>query len=370
MSSAGPGEPLSAPAACDPCLARAWLLGRLSAHLDIARARIHELLECDDEQLVAAVGGAERGALLRDRARFDPDAQRARCAQQGVQLICRCDETGYPAGLRELAAPPAVLHVTGEVQRLRKLAGAPGVAIVGARRCSPYGLENARALGRGVAAAGLTVISGMAQGVDSAAHDGALEGGGPTVAVLPCAPQRPYPPARRALHRRILAGGCVLAELGPDVPVRRWMFPARNRIIAALSAMTVVVAARRGSGALLTARLALHLGRALGAVPGQVTAPLSWGPHQLIRAGAQLVTGTEDILAALFGAEAPAPAAVRPAPDPALQPLLDALADGHDPAHAFATAGLDTERGLAALAALELGGRVRRQPGGRFSVLP
>jgi DNA processing protein len=154
------------------------------------------------------------------------------------------------------------------------------------------------------------------------------------------------------------------------------MFPARNRIIAALSAMTVVVEARARSGALLTAGHAAGLGRSLGAVPGRVTSPLTRGPHALLRAGARLVESPEDVLEELFGPEAPAATRDRarrgaaPALEPPLQALLTALAEGHGTAAALAQAGLDADAGLAALASLELAGRIQHEAGGRYGVIP
>jgi DNA processing protein len=285
-------------------------------------------------------------------------------------VLCRCGP-GYPEGLWALAAPPAVLHVLGGLERLLALLAEPAVAIVGARGPSPYGVTVARSLGRGLAAAGLTVVSGMALGIDAAAHRGALDAAAPTVAVLAGAAETAYPASARALHRRIRAAGAIASELPPGTGSRRWMFPARNRIIAALSAMTVVVEARSRSGALLTAGHAGDLGRAVGAVPGRVTSPLSRGPHALLRAGARLVEGPEDVLEGLFGADAP----VRPrrsgrALEAPLQALLDALAEGHGTAAALVRAGLEAEGGLAALASLELSGRIRRAAGGRYSVTP
>jgi DNA processing protein len=263
-----------------------------------------------------------------------------------------------------------VLHIGGELERaVARLADQP-VAIVGARRPSPYGVEVARSLGRGLAAAAVTVVSGLARGIDAAAHEGALDGQAATIAVLPGGADLPYPASARRLHRRIAADGAVISELPPGTRVRRWMFPARSRIIAGLSAMTVVIEARRGSGALLTAGFALQLGRGLGAVPGRITSPLAAGPHELLREGAQLVCGPQDVLDGLFGAggrQAPVRTAA-PLTNP-LQALLDGLADGRETSAALARAGLSADAGLAALASLELAGRVRREPGGRFSVL-
>ena len=214
------------------------------------------MLELDDDELIAALGGRQRDRLRDELASswISTRCARARIAA-GLETICACDPA-YPPALRALAAPPAVLHVAGGLERLLELADSDPVALVGSRRASPYGLEVARSLGRGLASAGLPVVSGMALGIDSAAHAGALEAGAPTVAVLPGSADRPYPAGKRALHRRIVAGGAAVSELGPGTSVRRWMFLARNRIIAALAAMTVVVEAGERSGALVTARVA------------------------------------------------------------------------------------------------------------------
>jgi DNA processing protein len=173
------------------------------------------------------------------------------------------------------------------------------------------------------------------------------------------------------LHKQILEAGVCVSELGPGVPVRRWMFPARNRIIAALADMTVLVAGRQGSGAIGTALEADQLKRKVGAVPGQITAPLSFGPHLLLRFGAHLVAEPFDVLKAVHEDMPPLgpPRLDRPG-DPSLTPLFEALADGYELADAFTEVGLDAERGLAALAALEMSGYVRRQTGGRYTIVP
>jgi DNA processing protein len=358
---------VSAARACPECLRRAWLLVRLAGHLDVQREQIPDLLDRDDEGLIEAVGGSHTAAVRAEWDGFDADAYRARCDAAEVETLCRCDPA-YPGKLWDLDGEPAVLHVAGGLERFLELAAQGSVAVVGARRASPYAMENARSLGRGVAGR-LTVISGMASGVDTAAHEGALYGRGGTIAVLASSPERPYPPSGRRLHRDIIAAGAVVSELGPGVPARRWMFPARNRIIAALADMTVVVAARRGSGAMLTIAEAEVLGRRTGGVPGQVTAPLSWGPHAVIARGGELVRGPDDVLAAL-DCEA-APVSPRQAlDDPQLLVLFEALADGYEPGEAFTEAGLDAERGLAALAALEMRGCVRRRAGGRYTIVP
>jgi DNA processing protein len=356
--------------ACAGCLARSWLIDRLSGPLDRVRANLEAVLALPDEQLIAAVAGRRQGDVAEELEQLDLERLRAKSAAAGIELICRCDP-GYPARLLALDAPPAVLHVIGGLgHALDLLAGDP-VALVGARRASGYGLEVARSLGRGLAAAGITVISGMALGIDSAAHAGALAAQGPTAAVLPAGADRPYPASRRALHRRIAAAGAVVSELPAGASVRRWSPPARNRIIAGLAAMTVVVEAAERSGALLTAACARELGRPLGAVPGRVTSPLAAGPNGLIRAGATVVERAQDVLDELFGQGVVRSAErARPPLTGELERLLHALGAGHDTLAALARAGFDADRVLAGLSALELMGYVRREAGGRFAVVP
>ena len=377
--------------ACDRCLARTWLIGRLGGHIDLVRARIEEVLALEDDELIAAVGGGEESRIRQELGELDVDAARARSRGAGLETICVCDPA-YPPALRALAAPPAVLHVAGGLERLLELAAQDPVALVGSRRPSPYGTEMAGKLASGLAFAGITVVSGMALGIDSAAHAGALDAGerqagavevrggravrgrvlgAPTVAVLPGSAHRPYPAGKRTLHRRIVGAGAAVSELGPGTSVRRWMFLARNRITAGLAAMTVVVEAGEHSGSLVTARVAAGLGRGVGAVPGRVTTPQARGPHELLAGGACLVRGPQDVLDHLFGAGARVAAPLgRPEPALELRPLLNAIAEGHDTAAALGRAGFSADRGLAALAALELEGFVRRGPGGHFEATP
>jgi DNA processing protein len=356
--------------ACDRHLARGWLLASLSGHLDRVRSRIDELLALDDRELIDAVGGDGAPRLRAALERFDAGDARAAAARARLEAICPCDPA-FPGALRALRRPPGVLYVAGGLERCLALLREEPVAVVGARRASQYGLEVARSLGRAVACSGVTVISGMAAGIDSAAHEGALSVSGPTVAVLPSSADRPYPAAKRPLHRRLVEVGAVVSELPPGAEIRRWMFPARNRIIAALSAMTVVVEARHRSGALVTARHAAALGRTVGAVPGRITSPQSAGPNGLLALGAVLVRDGQDVLDAVFGAGIRrAGAAPRGELDPEQEQLLEAVASGRDTMDALARDGIEPERALAALAALELGGYIRREPGGRFGVQP
>ena len=354
--------------ACRRCLARAWLLSRLAGHLDVVRARIDEVLGLDERQLIEAVAGDEAGALTRELEGFDAGAARELARRCGVEAVCRCDRR-YPQQLRALASAPSVLHVAGGLERFLDLAHAESVALVGARRASPYGREMARSLGRSLASTGVTIISGMALGADAAAHEGALAAPGATIAVLPGGAERPYPPASRALYRRILGTGAAVSELPPATAARRWMFPARNRIIAALAAMTVVVEAGERSGALITARVAKGLGRPTGAVPGRVTTPTAAGSNRLLADGAPVVRDAQDVLDELFGAGTRTAARRhRRQLTPELEAVLAAVAAGDDTPSALERAGFAVADALAALAELELAGYLRRDAGGRFVV--
>lgn len=356
--------------ACDRCTARSWLLSRLGGYLEHSRGRIDAALALDDDELIEAVGGPQRELVRRELGELDSGAMQDRTAAAGIESICRC-QGRYPRRLRALVSPPAVVYVAGGLDRFLELAAEDPVAIVGARRASAYGLEVARSLGQGLARAGVTVLSGMALGIDSAAHAGALSADARTVAVLPGSAERAYPASRRALHRQILRSGAAISELPPGASAWRWTFPARNRIIAALAASTVVVQAERRSGSLLTAGYARSLGRPVGAVPGQITSPQAAGTNSLLARGAYIVRDPQDILDQLFGAGVrPAPPDRRAELSPEARTLLSAIAGDADIEAALAGAGLSAGDGLAALASLELEGYVRRGPGGRFTAIP
>jgi DNA processing protein len=203
---------------------------------------------------------------------------------------------GYPRLLAELHDPPARLYLRGGPP---EILARRSVAIVGARSCSSYGAHVARGLARDLAGAGVVVVSGLARGVDGEAHRGALAGGGLTVAVLGCGIDRDYPKAHADLARRVCESGLVVSEYPPGVEPSPWRFPARNRIVAGLAAATVVVEARRRSGALITADFALELGREVFAVPGEITSGLSEGTNDLIRQGATPLLAAADVIEAL-----------------------------------------------------------------------
>ncbi|MGH2844300.1 MAG: DNA-processing protein DprA [Solirubrobacteraceae bacterium] len=359
--------------ACDACLARTWLLARLSGHLEVERARIWELLALGDERLIKAVAGGQHAAVLAERNAFGPRQARTarrRAQEARLELICRCTDA-YPEELRALEAPPHVIHVAGGMARLRRFCAGDPVALVGARRASGYGQEVARSVARGLAVTGITVLSGMATGVDASAHRGALEGQGATLAVLPGPAERPYPVANASLYRKLVRDGVVIAEVGPGVPVRRWMFAARNRLIAGLSRLIVVVQAAAGSGSLLTVEAARRAGRPVAAVPGAVTSRLSDEPNRLLAEGAVLIRDAQDVLDALFGVGARHAADdLRDRPSPAGLALLAAVGEGVNTSAALMAAQIAGDGCLAELAALEISGHLRRGPGGRFSARP
>jgi DNA processing protein len=195
-------------------------------------------------------------------------------------------------------APREALYARGE--HVEDALAAPTVAVVGARACSGYGAHVARTLGRELAAAGVTVISGLARGVDAEAHRGALDAAGRTVAVLGCGIDRDYPAAHAELARRIAETGGIVSEYAPGVEPAPWRFPARNRIIAALADAVVIVEARSRSGALITVDLAMEIGRPIYAVPGEITSALSDGTNDLLRQShAAALTSARDVLGAL-----------------------------------------------------------------------
>ena len=204
-------------------------------------------------------------------------------------------EPDYPALLLRAPAPPDALYVAGDPMLLWH----PAVAIVGSRAPSAAGAEHAFDFARALAQAGFCIVSGMAAGVDAAAHRGALSVGGRTVAVLGCGVDVAYPPSNRDLHAQVTAQGAVVGEYPPGTPARAFQFPQRNRIVAALSLGTVVIEAALRSGALITARLAAEAGREVFALPGSIHNPMSRGCHRLIREGAALVESPREVVAAL-----------------------------------------------------------------------
>jgi len=288
------------------------------------------------------------------------------------ERLLAIDAPGYPGALRHIYDPPRALHVRGHLAHDTALLDGPAIAIVGARDATAYGLCVARDLARGLAEAGIVVVSGLALGVDGAAHRGALEAGGVTVAVAGAGTDVDYPRQHRGLHAAIRERGAVLSEYPAGTPPLKGHFPRRNRIISGLSLGVVVVEATLKSGSLSTARHANEQGREVFAVPGPVGAPRSRGPHTLLKGGARLVETVDDILAELpIGVATAKGAGPAPATLPAdLARILDGLAQGLTTVDALvAQEGGKVPEILEKLLALELRGLVVRGPGGRYAAV-
>ena len=352
--------------ACDRCLRRAHLIGllapRIADLLDRPGRRAAGLLGLPERDLVAGVAGEADEDVQEALERFDAAAERDRHREVGIHAGCR-HGSGYPVRLTDLTDPPAVLFSSS----LEPLADAgPVVAIVGTRAASPYGLEVAHSLGRGLAAAGVTVVSGLALGIDGAAHRGCLDGGGHTIAVLACGVDVPYPRTHRRLYERIVERGAVVSELPPGQRPFRWSFPARNRIMAALADMVVLVEAADPSGTLITAEFARDLGRSVGAVPGRITARMAEGTNGLLRDGAIPVTGVGDVLDELFGAGMRPPSRPETRLRGDLRRVLDAVEASAPPGEIAHMTGLTAAEVRASLAQLEAQGHVVRSGLGSY----
>jgi DNA processing protein len=300
---------------------------------------------------------ASRLAVTRDAA----EAAIARGASSGLTPIV-WREAPYPPGLAAIYDPPPVLWYRGDVSVLAR----PSIALVGARAASTYALDVAERLGEGLARRGFPVVSGLARGVDGAAHRGAIGGGGPTVAVLGSGADVIYPAEHRDLAEEVVRSGAILSEHPPGSGPRPEHFPLRNRIISGLSMAIVVIEASEKSGSLITARSALEQGREVMAVPGNVLSSRNRGSHALLKDGAKLVEGVDDILEGLGVWAHPAAAS---ASNMLIQePLLSRMEDGEGYAleDLEALTGMPAPALLARLLELEMAGQVVRREAGRF----
>lgn len=272
-------------------------------------------------------------------------------------------EDAYPAMLKEIIDPPLALFFRGDLTILQR----PMVAVVGSRRASAYGVNAARELSRQLVAAGVAVVSGLARGIDAAAHEASLESGGATIAILGTGIDIVYPRSHRRLMRRIETEGLVLTEFPPGTPPIAPNFPVRNRVISGLSLGTVIVEATSRSGSLITARMAAEQGREVFAVPGSIFAPGTEGTHRLIQYGAKLVHDVDDILEELPGGLASKKEQAKE-PDSPLREVLDAF--NREEATHIDTAAAKLGRSVAsvseAVLQLELGGWLRAMPGARY----
>ncbi len=373
---------------------RAWLIALRTPGLGPGGLR--ERLDADSGDIAAVLARLRRhSAPLGDPARawlHQPDETQlatdlAWLARPGHRLL-RCTEADFPPQLENIPQPPAALFVAGDASLLLY----PQVAIVGARGASAAGLAHARAFARELALAGFAITSGMADGIDGAAHATALEVGAPTLAVIGTGPDRVYPRKHHALARRIAASGALISEFPPGTAARADHFPRRNRIISGLSLGTLVIEAGLRSGSLITARLAGEQGREVFALPGSIHNPLARGCHRLIRDGARLVEGAAEIVETLApaarmlggelvarlqsdsGSDAVRPGSVEGVGGTETQASRRLLAElGHDPAtldELVQRTGQSAAVLSSSLLMLELEARVEALPGNRYQRLP
>jgi DNA processing protein len=345
-------------------------------------AHVQALLQAAGGELARATSSAalravELPAAARDFLRAPDEAALAAdlawLGLSGAQILLSTD-AGYPALLAQTVGAPAALYVHGSVAAL----SSPQLAMVGSRNPTPAGRATAREFAAWFARAGLTVTSGLALGIDAASHEGALHGGGLTVAVLGSGLDRVYPAENAALALRIREHGALVSEFAPRTAPLKQNFPRRNRIIAGLSLGALIVEAARNSGSLITARLAAESGREVFAIPGSIHSPVSRGCHRLIKDGARLVEEAADLLAelrialpqeAVTHSHSAAPPAA--ALDKEYEMLLDAL--GFEPATIdvlVARTKLPSGSVASMLLILELQGRVAAVPGGRYGRIP
>lgn len=343
--------------------ARRRLLGALGTPRQVLAASPAALARVIGEEAARRMGGRRGEAAARVE-------EHLAWAERPGNHVLALGDPDFPQTLLSTADPPCVLFAKGRIELLR----GDGIAIVGARAATPQGLANAEAFAAALSDAGLTVISGLALGIDAAAHAGGLRGASSTIAVIGTGADRIYPSRHQALARRIADEGLILSEFPLGTPAQRHNFPRRNRLISGLGLGVLVVEAALGSGSLITARLAGEQGREVFAIPGSIHSPLSRGCHRLIRDGAKLVESAADILEELDRRPAAAPVPDTPtAPEFAAEQarLLEAL--GFDPVDGdtlLQRSGLTADTLSAILLTMELDGRVARLPGGRVQRIP
>lgn len=322
-------------------------------------------------QGVQGIGPKISRRILGARHEVQLDAQLAIAREHGLRILLP-QWPGYPRSLQEIPDPPGVLFVRGEIDPGDQMA----VAIVGTRRATHYGKKQAERLAAGLARAGITVVSGMARGIDGAAHRAAMAAGGRTLAVLASGVLNPFPPEHVKLAEEIEQQGAVLSEAAPTMPPLAGMFPQRNRIISGLTMGTIVVEAALRSGALITARHAMEQGREVFAVPGPVDSPGSVGPHHLLRDGAKLVTCVDDVLEELGPLAESAPdqrgGTIRVAAEVLLNDIEHAVLQAIEPTGSMlddvaASCEMPIHRVLATVSVLESRRLVRKVAGNRVA---
>lgn len=345
------------------------LLSRFGLPGDVLGAGFPALQKCVPEKTALALCGPAPDGMQQTI-----DATLAWAGQPGNHVLALGDPA-YPASLLTIPDPPPLLYAKGRIELLSR----PAIAIVGSRNATAQGMQNAERFARSLSEAGLTVVSGLALGIDAAAHQGACSGlpdAGSTVAITGTGLDLVYPARHRALAHRIAEQGCLLSEHPLGTPAIAANFPRRNRLISGLALGTLVVEAALQSGSLITARSALEQGREVFAIPGSIHSPLAKGCHQLIRQGAKLVESAQDVLEELRWRPAVMPAASS-AGDPGATDAGDAVAPvlaaaGHDPVgvdELASRSGLPAAEVQARLLSLELQGKVERLPDGRYQVI-
>ena len=350
-----------------PSSALAALLRALDTPERILAASRGELAAASSDAIAARLREPVDGVQL--------DATRRWLANAEHQLVA-WDDVDYPQALLQSGAAPPVLFYIGN----RELLNRPALAIVGSRQATPQGIDNAHAFASALSKAGLTIVSGLALGIDGAAHRGALEGEGSTLACLGTGLDRVYPASHRDLAHAIAASGGLLSEFVPGTPPLRPNFPRRNRLISGISRGVLVVEASVSSGSLITARLAGEQNRDVFAIPGSIHSPLSKGCHRLIREGAKLVETAQDVLDELglpgvwipSAASSPSGSSNATESPPALPHGAIVAALGGDPCDLdtlVSRTQLATDALTAALVELELDGHVAALPGGRWQKL-
>lgn len=323
-----------------------------------------------DLRAVEGIGPKLAAAICAARNSGDAEHELRRCRELGIRLVPR-GVPEYPRSLAEICDPPTILYCRGEWRPCDNLA----VSIVGSRRCTLYGRQQAERLGASLARAGLTIISGLARGIDAAAHEGALSAGGRTVAVLGTGICNIYPPEHKELAARVVQQGVLMSEVPLDQAPLPGLFPQRNRIISGMSAGVIVVEATRSSGALHTVRHAMEQGREVFAVPGRIDSFASEGCHDIIRDGATLVRNVDDVLTALGPLVAP----VKKDDSQTVHSPRELTLSGQeleilnlvtiDPIpvdEILRLAGIESARVLTTLTILEMKRMVRRLPGGNM----
>lgn len=338
------------------------LVGRFGSPTGVFAAGVDEIRRID------GIGPKLAEELLDERYRTEAQRELSRCRQMGVDLVLP-EADGYPRMLAEICDAPQVLYCRGELKAQDQLA----VAIVGSRRCTLYGRQQAERLAGALTRAGITIVSGLARGIDAAAHRGALNAGGRTIAVAATGLAKVYPPEHEELAEEIIRQGALISESPLERDPVPGLFPQRNRLVSGVSLGVIVVEASQKSGALHTARHAMEQGREVFALPGRIDSLASVGCHNLIRDGATLIRGVDDVLDDLGPLVSPVKTDVGEAVHTPRELTLNEQERhvlnllGSEPSHVdqlLSTTNLDSSRVLATLTVLEMKRMIRRLPGG------